>query len=407
MVAIAGFPSPAPRASASPRGLAPSLAAIAVEADAAQCAGIFQRDSACSEKQGGARIGSYVDEVLAYVVGSGAQAQRYYPHYNHLYSVAALTDASGAVVERFVYDAYGNQKITSSGGAVRSRSAVGFDRSFTGYITDSESGLAYARNRMYSPSLGRFISRDNLTYSDDGPMAGDGYPDGPNFYWSPFVPNRLDPSGNYTSPYGLTDCILNSAEWIEGPDVVARITGIWRGGFDPKPSWGGVKYFWFLVDLEVDVKYWVNCEYYCRGYCPTEGKDYSDYSYDGDELRGPGKRISGIRIKVPAIPAPWPIPGKAGWKWLKLILATGGAVSMADFLDDVQGALGGVTAGARAAVMGYGPRAICENEAGLDSILEAWARSHQGQGQGTPTPPGYGWGQHIVIPPDLGMGGMR
>jgi hypothetical protein len=45
--------------------------------------------------------GSYVDEPLMSVI----QGQRYYLHSNHLYSISAVTDASGAVVERYRYDA--------------------------------------------------------------------------------------------------------------------------------------------------------------------------------------------------------------------------------------------------------------------------------------------------------------
>ena len=128
--------------------------------------------------------GSYVDEVVAYQQTVGGVTTRYYPHYNHLYSVAALTNAAGQVVERFTYNAYGKQTITSATGVVRQKSAVGWDRGFTGYIADNETGLAYARSRMYSPTLGRFVNRDSL-----------GYVDGTSLYGSYFVPNGLDPLG--------------------------------------------------------------------------------------------------------------------------------------------------------------------------------------------------------------------
>ncbi len=47
--------------------------------------------------------GSYVDELLAIVSGSGGPTQMKYAHSNHLYSIAALTDNTGAVVERYRY----------------------------------------------------------------------------------------------------------------------------------------------------------------------------------------------------------------------------------------------------------------------------------------------------------------
>lgn len=57
---------------------------------------------------------------------------------------------------------------------------------FTGYITDSETGLCFARTRMYSPTLGRFVGRDALTYAE-------GY----SLYLAYFVPRGVDPLGMY------------------------------------------------------------------------------------------------------------------------------------------------------------------------------------------------------------------
>jgi len=86
--------------------------------------------------------------------------------------------------ERVSYNAYGKQTITGPSGGVRAKSAVGFDRSFTGYVADNETGLLHARYRMYSPSLGRFTARDML-----------GYINGKGLYSGYFIPNSLDPSG--------------------------------------------------------------------------------------------------------------------------------------------------------------------------------------------------------------------
>ena len=60
---------------------------------------------------------------------------------------------------------------------------------FTGYILDVESGLLHARARMYSPELGRFISRDPINYT-----AG--------FHLYAFVRNS---PGNHLDPFGLFD----------------------------------------------------------------------------------------------------------------------------------------------------------------------------------------------------------
>jgi len=126
-----------------------------------------------------------VDELLAILPASGVVGERKFVHANHLYSVAALTDNSGAVVERYRYDAYG-QRIVLAGDGVTLRwgSSHGNQVGFTGRYFDKETGLWYFRARYYSGSLGRFVSRDPLTYIN-------GY----SLYAGYFAPNRLDPSG--------------------------------------------------------------------------------------------------------------------------------------------------------------------------------------------------------------------
>jgi RHS repeat-associated protein len=103
---------------------------------------------------------------------------------NHLYSVAAVTSSTGSVVERWSYNAYGVPTIKNSANATIAKSAVGNDRGFTGYKLDNETGLYFARERMYSSKLGRFISRDPL-----GILAG------LNVYYAYFAINGLDPFG--------------------------------------------------------------------------------------------------------------------------------------------------------------------------------------------------------------------
>ena len=108
--------------------------------------------------------GAYIDDPLM-VEYSG---QRYFYLKDRRYSVTALTDAAGAIVECYEYSAFGrmtiydaaDQDITASG------STIGNPYGFTGRRFDAETGLWYYRNRMYSPVLGRFLQRDPAGYVD-------------------------------------------------------------------------------------------------------------------------------------------------------------------------------------------------------------------------------------------------
>src|SRR5262249_54044443 len=103
-------------------------------------------------------FGNYVDEPL--VLDRGGQ--RYFYHQNTLYSTFALTDATQAIVEGYQYDAYGQQTVfgPNFSSVIGVTSAVGNPYMYTGQRFDAESGLYYYKSRYYSPSLGRFLSRD-------------------------------------------------------------------------------------------------------------------------------------------------------------------------------------------------------------------------------------------------------
>jgi len=106
-------------------------------------------------------FGSYIDEPLMMISGSN----KYYYHSNNLYSVAALTDSGGSVVERYRYDPYGKVTILAADGVtLRTASSYGNPWTFTGRRSDGETGLMFYRARYYSAELGRFIGRDPIGY---------------------------------------------------------------------------------------------------------------------------------------------------------------------------------------------------------------------------------------------------
>ena len=108
------------------------------------------------DRQGGATVTQLND---------GTGADRQFQHGNTLFSVFAVTDETGAVLERYQYDPYGNQTVMDASFNVLTDSAIDQEFSYTGQRFDAETDLYYYKNRYYSPDQGRFISRDPIGYS--------------------------------------------------------------------------------------------------------------------------------------------------------------------------------------------------------------------------------------------------
>ena len=130
---------------------------------------IIEEQNSLNATQATYVYGNYVDEILTMDRGG----QPYYYHRNALWSVEAITNGTGAPVERYSYDAYGFVTVTdgsfnpvplNSWGTPHS--AVGNPWMFTGRQLDEETGLYYYRARYYDPAKGRFLQRDPVEYAD-------------------------------------------------------------------------------------------------------------------------------------------------------------------------------------------------------------------------------------------------
>ncbi|MEQ6341033.1 MAG: hypothetical protein M3A44_05110 [Gammaproteobacteria bacterium] len=82
-----------------------------------------------------------------------------YLHKDHLGSIDAITNATGAVVERFSYDAFGKLRLTNG---QDSPSLLSASRGYTGHehYWGAGQGLINMNGRVYDPSLARFTSAD-------------------------------------------------------------------------------------------------------------------------------------------------------------------------------------------------------------------------------------------------------
>lgn len=102
----------------------------------------------------------YIDDLI--------MRQRGATHYvlaDANWNVTAYVDTSGVVQERYAYSSFGKLYLFDAAFVSRSASPVGVTHAFTGQVFDGETGLMLYRNRVYHPTLGRFVQRDPIGYS--------------------------------------------------------------------------------------------------------------------------------------------------------------------------------------------------------------------------------------------------
>jgi RHS repeat-associated protein len=140
------------------------------------------------------------DRGLDEVVQVKDLSNTYWLHGDDQLSVMAVTDDTGAVIERYEYGDYGERRIfDESGGVPRAISSIDLEIAFSGGRLDDESGLYHLRARYLDPTVGRFISRDPLGMWGDAVSLGNGmqYAGANPWTWSdPSGLKAIDGSGN-------------------------------------------------------------------------------------------------------------------------------------------------------------------------------------------------------------------
>ena len=287
--------------------------------------------------------GNYIDEVLT----MDRAAQTYYYHQNALWSVAAVTNSSANVVERYSYNDYGCVSVTNGAGVALPANSWGTPHSaianpylFIGREVDEESGLYYYRARYYDCAKGRFLQTDPL-----------GYGDGLNFYAAYFVPNGVDPLGLCKSQWGESDCKLGKAEWIEEPHIANLALNTYRVRHRFGVGIGGVQFGELTGYFSFDIKWIVNCECVCR--CSSSS---GPYSYDHDDVVQGGLHLANVPATIPLPRVPWPIPGYGAAKLVARIVY--GSV----ILNDLADAILPYTNLYLLTVRQFGPLIVCEGK---------------------------------------------
>jgi RHS repeat-associated protein len=97
--------------------------------------------------------------------GDGVLDERLYVVQDANYNITALFDNSGSVVERYVYDPFGQVTVLDAGWSTLAGSAFGWVYLHQGDRFDATNGLYHFRHRDYSPTLGRWTRLDPIRYA--------------------------------------------------------------------------------------------------------------------------------------------------------------------------------------------------------------------------------------------------
>jgi RHS repeat-associated protein len=104
--------------------------------------------------------GPGIDNLLAVTTYSATETNTCYALKDNLNTVHALINASGEIVERYEYDAWGRTTVYDAAGDELTESAIGNRYTFQGREIDWATGLIYFRARWYNPVVGRWLSND-------------------------------------------------------------------------------------------------------------------------------------------------------------------------------------------------------------------------------------------------------
>ena len=93
--------------------------------------------------------------------GNGTLDERLYATMDYFNGTAVL-NASGTILERYAYSAFGVRRIMAADFSPRSSSSYAWDFGFQGQFRDAETGWYNYGYRFYVPLLGRWINRDPI-----------------------------------------------------------------------------------------------------------------------------------------------------------------------------------------------------------------------------------------------------
>lgn len=121
-----------------------------VEPDSTVRQFVYSRNKMCEERDGSGNVTKQFFDWGEIISGT-----KYFYTRDHLGSVREMTDINGNIVAQYGYDPFGRAtKLQGSG--------PDSDFLFAGYFYHKASGLYITAHRVYSPKLGRWLSRDPI-----------------------------------------------------------------------------------------------------------------------------------------------------------------------------------------------------------------------------------------------------
>lgn len=134
---------------------------------------------------GGTTLANYYYDANGKIVGLKKNNQTYLYHDNLRGDIVSVTDTNNNIQAQYNYDPWGTP--TSYSGTLSQPFR------YAGYYYDEETGLYYCKSRYYSPTLGRFLTKDAISYIKfKNPQTLNLYTYANN---NPVC--KVDPDGNY------------------------------------------------------------------------------------------------------------------------------------------------------------------------------------------------------------------
>ncbi|WCT56191.1 hypothetical protein PQ456_01290 [Paenibacillus kyungheensis] len=166
-----------------------------------------------SEKASNGNSSTYIRGDRVLVKKDQSASKDYYYLFNGHGDVVQMVDTSGAIVNSYRYDEWGN--------IAKQQETVANSFKYAGEAYDSETGLYYLKARYYDPSQGRFLNEDSVEGQITNPLTLNIYG-----YVSNNPLRYIDPTGNSNfevNPGTLNEPAKPKKEVLQDPTYWERL----------------------------------------------------------------------------------------------------------------------------------------------------------------------------------------